>query len=57
MSRYAIECRHASGSSHWEIEPECSDFATREEAEQILAVLESEDEEGAALEYRIIEVA
>lgn len=54
---WAIECRHASGSSHWSTEPECGDIATREEAEQIMATLESQDDEGAALEYRVVEVA
>jgi hypothetical protein len=54
-SKFAIECRHASGSSHWAVEPECADFASREEAEEAMASLEEEDEEGAPLEYRVVE--
>ncbi len=54
--RYGIECRHASGSSHWAPEPEAYDFDSREEAEAAIESLEAEDEEGAALEYRVVEV-
>lgn len=56
MATYQIECRHASGSSHWDVEPECGDIATLEEAERIMATLETEDAEGAALEYRVVEL-
>ena len=54
MQTYNIECRHASGSSHWEIEPECTGFESREEAEKVMLSLEDEDEEGAALEYQVV---
>lgn len=54
-ARYAIESRHASGSSHWDSEPDASDFASRYEAEKAIEALEAEDDEGAALEYRVVE--
>jgi hypothetical protein len=55
VSRYIIECRHASGSSHWDREPDTEAYETREEAEGVAATLETEDEEGAELEYRVVE--
>lgn len=54
MATYTVQCRHASGSSCWEPEPECVGL-TRDEAERVLATLEPTDDDGAALEYRIVE--
>ncbi len=56
LKRYGIDCRHASGSSHWGAEPDAYDFASREEAEAAIESLEPEDDDGAALEYRVVEV-
>jgi hypothetical protein len=52
---YIIECRHVSGASEWGIEPDCSEIDTRAEAEEIMRALERTDEDGAPLEYRIVE--
>ena len=54
-AKYVIECRHASGSSHWGVEPD-SEFDTREEAEAAIARLEAEDDDGAPLEYRVVKL-
>ena len=51
---HTIQCRHSSGSSCWEPEPECVGLS-REESERVLATLEPTDEDGNALEYRIVE--
>lgn len=51
---HTIQCRHASGSSEWEPEPECVGLS-RDEAERVLATLEPTDDDGAALEYRIVQ--
>lgn len=55
MKAYIIESRHASGSSHWDREPDTEEFETREAAEAVIATLETEDDDGAALEYRVVE--
>ena len=55
MSKFAIECRHASGSSHWDREPD-SVFETEAEAEAAIKTLEKTDDDGAALEYRVVEI-
>jgi len=57
VSRYIVECHHASGLSHWDREPDTEEYETEEAAEAIIQKLEAEDEEGAALEYRVVEVA
>ena len=51
-SKYIIQCRHASGSSHWSREPDTDEYATIDETEAIIAKLETQDEDGAPLEYR-----
>jgi hypothetical protein len=51
---HVIECRHASGSSHWDREPDTEEYPTVEAAEEVIATLETEDEEGAPLEYRVV---
>lgn len=59
-TQYIIECRHASGSSHWDREPGEGPFATREEAEKVVRWFERNepiDAEGAALEYRVSEAS
>ena len=52
--RYVVECRHVSGSSNWEQEPDTEHYETREAAEAVIATLEREDEEGSPLEYRVV---
>jgi len=54
MKLYTIECRHASGSSHWDREPDSGTYTTPAEAEAEAAKLEAADEDGAPLEYRIV---
>lgn len=53
MATYTVQCRHSSGSSCWEPEPECVGL-TRAAAERAMAGLEPTDDDGAALEYRIV---
>ena len=50
---YIIECRHASGSSHWDREPGTETYESRAEAQRVIDTLETEDEDGAPLEYRV----
>jgi hypothetical protein len=51
---YVILCRHSSGSSEWEREPDTDEYATIEDAEEVIATLETEDEDGASLEYKVV---
>ena len=55
VSRYVIECRHASGSSCWTIEPDTDRYETHAEAKAVADSLETHDDEGAELEYRMVE--
>lgn len=52
---HIILCRHSSGSSTWAREPDTEEYETVEAAEAVIATLESEDDDGAALEYRVRE--
>jgi hypothetical protein len=54
VSGYIIQCRHVSGSSHWDREPDTEEYLTVEEADAVIATLENEDDDGAALEYRTV---
>jgi len=54
---YQIHAKNKSEdweNAHWEIEPECMDL-TLAEAKKIIKGLEKENEEGTALEYRIVD--
>lgn len=51
---YTIECRHESGMSHWDREPDTEEYDTPHEALAIIDTLEAEDEEGCRLEYRVM---
>jgi len=53
VSGYIIECRHASGSSHWGREPDTELYADADAAEAVIDELEPLDDFGAPLEYRV----
>ena len=53
MTRYRIEERIAGRL--WQIEPGGERYRTREEAEQVMARLETTNDDGEPMEYRVVE--